>query len=85
MENKEVDEFFLSALNYCSIIENIDSNKENNKFKNLLVLLLDFYSKALYLPEVEPKDDEVPDFDISVPQINFGQYNHYWEVFNPYY
>ncbi|WP_066073434.1 DUF5063 domain-containing protein [Neobacillus soli] len=84
MKNKEVQEFFLSALKYCSIIENFDSNKENNKFKNLLVSLLDLYSKALYLPEVEPKDDKIPDFDTSVPKINFGQYNHYWEVFNPY-
>ena len=46
--------------------------------------LLDLYSKALYLPEIEPKDTEALDFDIPVPKIDFGQYDHYWEIFNPY-
>jgi hypothetical protein len=84
MKNNEVHEFFLTASNYCSIIENFDSNKDNNKFKNLLVSLLDLYSKALYLPEVEPENDEITNFDISVPPIKINKYDHYWEVFNPY-
>src|SRR5947199_8318120 len=85
MKNAEVELFYLSALQYCSIIENFNFNNENNKLKNLLVSLLSLYSKALYLPKVEPKNDEVPDFEISVPQINFGKYNQYLEVFKPYY
>ncbi|MCQ6282332.1 DUF5063 domain-containing protein [Bacillus sp. EB600] len=85
MKNAEVELFYLSALQYCSIIENFNFNNENNKLKNLLISLLSLYSKALYLPKVEPKNDEVPDFEISIPQISFGKYNQYWEVFNPYY
>jgi hypothetical protein len=53
-------------------------------YKHLLTSLLDLYSKALYLPEVEPESDEVSCIDLSVPQIHFDQYHHYWEVFNPY-
>lgn len=71
-------------MNYCSIIESFESNQEHNKLKTLLVSLIDLYSKALYLPEVESENDEVTDFDISVPKINFNQYDYYWEVFNPY-
>jgi Domain of unknown function (DUF5063) len=84
VKNKEVDEFFLSALNYCNIVEDLNSNKGNNKLKNLLVSLLDLYSKALYLPDVELEDDGVSDIELSVPQINFDEYDHYWEVYNPY-
>lgn len=84
MKNKEVDEFFVSALNYCNIVENLNSNNGNNKIKNLLVSLLDLYSKALYLPDVEPEEDEVSDIELSVPQIISDEYNHYWKVFNPY-
>lgn len=84
MKNKEVDEFFLSALNYCKIVEDLNSNKGENNLKNLLVSLLDLYSKALYLPDVEPENDEISDIKLSVPQILFDEYDHYWKVFNPY-
>ncbi len=84
MKSKVVEDFFHSAVHYCSIIENFDSNQVHKNLKALLVALIDLYSKALYLPEVEPENDEVTDSDISVPQINFNQYELYWEVFNPY-
>ncbi|WP_121614267.1 DUF5063 domain-containing protein [Mesobacillus foraminis] len=84
MKNQEVDEFFLSALIYCNIVEDLKSNKGNNKIKNLLVSLLDMYSKALCLPNIEPEDDEDSDIDLSVPRIIFNEYDHYWKVFNPY-
>jgi Domain of unknown function (DUF5063) len=71
-------------INYCSIIEDFDSNQIDSKLKTLLVSLLDLYSKAIFLPEVEPGNDEVTDLNIVVPLINFGEYDHYWEVFNPY-
>jgi hypothetical protein len=58
--------------------------KRHKTIKALLVSLLDLYSKALFLPEVEPEKSEVADIDIPVPQINFNQYYLYWEVFNPY-
>ena len=75
MKNKEVDEFFLSALNYCKIVEDLNSNKGKNNLKNLLFSLLELYSKALYLPDVEPEDDEVSDIELelSVPQILFDE------------
>lgn len=84
MKNIVVDDFFHSAVHFCSIIENFDSNQVHDNLRALLVALLDLYSKALYLPEVEPEHGEVTDIHISVPQINFNQYDHYWEVFNPY-
>ena len=84
MKNKEVDNFFLSALNYCNVVEDLNSNKGKNDLNNLLVSLLDLYSKALYLPDVEPENDEVSDIKLSVPQILFDEYDHYWKVFNRY-
>ncbi|WP_338472636.1 DUF5063 domain-containing protein [Niallia sp. XMNu-256] len=84
MKNKEVGHFFLAALNYFQIVEGLNSNKGKNDLNNLLVSLLDLYSKALYLPDVEPEKDVVSDIKLSVPQILFDEYDHYWQVFNPY-
>lgn len=84
MRDKVVDDFFHSAIHYCGLIESFNSVQASHKLKILLVSILDLYSKALYLPEIEPVKDEVTDFDSSVPQINFNQYDLYWEVFNPY-
>jgi hypothetical protein len=80
MTHKGITHFYQSAVYYCSLIENFD----NKKLKILLLSLLDLYSKALHLPEVEPGQDRLKDIAISAPQINFGEYDHYWEVFNPY-
>jgi hypothetical protein len=38
----------------------------------------------LGLPEVEPHNERISTFDIPVPQVNFGQFDYYWEVFDPY-
>ncbi|MBT2659202.1 DUF5063 domain-containing protein [Bacillus sp. ISL-18] len=80
MTHKGINEFYQSAVHYCKIIENID----NKNLKRLLLALLDLYSNALHLPDGELGQDNVTDIAISSPQINFGQYEHYWEVFNPY-
>ena len=84
MNNKVVEDFFHSAVRFCSIIEKFDPNKVDNNFEVILVALLDLYSKALYLPEVELEKEKVTDIEIPVPEINFGQYDKYWEVFDPY-
>ncbi|WP_286228488.1 DUF5063 domain-containing protein [Neobacillus mesonae] len=84
MKNIEVGNFFLSALNYCKIVEDLNSSKGKKDLNNLLVSLLDLYLKALYLPDVEPENDEVSDIKLSVPQILLDEYDHYWKVFNPY-
>jgi hypothetical protein len=52
--------------------------------KHLVLSLLDLYTKGLYLPEVEPENDNVIDFEISIPKIGFNQFDPYWEVFNHY-
>jgi hypothetical protein len=85
LKNNVVNAFIQSAVNYCSTMECFDSNHDDNKLKSLLISLSDIYSKALNLPEVEPKNSQVKDLKLSVPKINFKQYDHYWEVFNPYY
>jgi hypothetical protein len=84
MKSKAEDDFYHSGVNYCSLIENFDSNQEKSKLKSLLHSLLDLYSKALNLPDVEPENDTTPEVNLSLPQINFGLYENYWEVFNPY-
>lgn len=84
MQNKPVEDFFHSAVNYCSLVENFDPHETQNKLKTLLVSLLDLYTKALYLPEIEPEDDNCTDLEIFIPKVEFNEFNHYWEVFNPY-
>ncbi|PEJ54494.1 hypothetical protein CN692_19360 [Bacillus sp. AFS002410] len=84
MKNKAVDNFFNSAIYYCNLVENFNSNQENDKLKNLVISLLDLYSKALLLPDVEPKNADSYEFDVFLPQINFEQYDWYWVLFNPY-
>jgi hypothetical protein len=51
---------------------------------DLLVLLLDLYSKALSLPQAKAETNRVITLEINVPTINFGHYDRYWKVFNPY-
>lgn len=84
MKNIAVEDFYYSALGFCSLVDDFDINKANNKIKDFLVSLLELYSKALNLPDVEPKSQVVLNSEVPVPQLNFKQYNHYWEVFNPY-
>jgi hypothetical protein len=80
MPNQGINEFYQSAVTYCSLIEDFD----NKNLKILLLSLLDLYSKALHLPNVEPGQDKVTNIDVPIPHITIGQYDHYWEVFNPY-
>jgi hypothetical protein len=84
MRNKDVEDFLVSALHYCSMIENFESLNEHKKLRNLHISLLDMYAKAFGLPEVEPQNDKVSSFDIPVPKVSFGQFEYYWEVFEPY-
>jgi hypothetical protein len=80
MTNQGINEFYQSAVTYCSLIENFD----NKNLKILLLSLLDLYSKALQLPNVEPEQDKMMNIDVHLPHITICQYDHYWEVFNPY-
>ena len=82
MQNKPVEDFFSSAVNYCSLVENFNSAETQNKLKTLLVSLLDLYTKALYLPEIEPENDNPTDLEVF--KIEFNEFGQYWEVFNPY-
>lgn len=84
MKNNVVDAFIQSAENYCNTIDNFESNQDDNKLKTLLRSLIDLYSKALYLPEVETEMTQVTDLEVPVPKINFKKHDNYWEVFNPY-
>jgi len=80
-----VEDFFCSAVNFCDVVENFDSPQTPSNLKTLLVSLLDLYTIALHLPEVEPENDNFIDLKISIPKIEFNQFDHYWEVFNPYF
>lgn len=84
MENKDVKDFLNSATQFCSMIENIDSCNDSKKLTSLLISLLDLYAKALGLPEIEQENDTLSTFDIHVPKVTFGQFDYYWEVFDPY-
>jgi hypothetical protein len=83
MNTKEADDFYLAALSYCRLIEKIDVFIDNNLIK-LINSLLDIYSKAILLPDIQSNINEECNFEITIPQINFGNYEFYWEVFNPY-
>ncbi len=83
MKNKTVN-FLNSAIHYCILVENLNSNQETDKLKSLVISLMDLYSKALLLSDVEPENAALHEFNISLPQVNFEQYEYYWEVFNPY-
>jgi hypothetical protein len=84
MTNNKAHEFYLSTMNFCNTVENFNSNIESDKYKTLLISLLDMYSKAFFLPDVEPQNDKEANIEISLPNINFNKYDCYWEVFNPY-
>ncbi|MGO4887312.1 DUF5063 domain-containing protein [Anaerobacillus sp. MEB173] len=84
MKIKEAEWFLQSALHYCNQIDLFNNNDEGNKLYKILVSLSDLYTKALSLPEVEPKNSQVASFDIDLPRVNFKQYEKYWEVFEPY-
>lgn len=56
---------------------------ELNNCKNYILNLLDIYSLALELPDVEPDTDFVKDIKIDDLYINFGEFDAYWETYNP--
>lgn len=85
MKSKPVEDFFYSAVNYCSLVENLNFREPQSNLKTLLVSLLDLYTKALYLPEIEPENDNPTDSEIFMPRIEFNEFDQYWEVFNPYF
>jgi hypothetical protein len=80
---KEAEDFYFSAADFCKVIENTHFINESNLIK-LLRSLLELYSKALFLPEVETENNEVSACDLPIPKIDFGNYDLYWEVFDPY-
>lgn len=84
MKSKAAEDFFHSAVHYCNLIELFNTADEINKLNKLLASLSDLYSKALYLPEVESENIETVSFDLDLPQVNFEQYEIYWEIFEPY-
>lgn len=84
MKNQAGIEFLQSAQRYCSLIDTFDSKPINENLMSLLISLLDLYTKAIHLPDIESESEEAVDVFLTVPQINLGQYNDYWEVFNPY-
>lgn len=84
MPNDAINAFIQSAENSCSTIDNFESNQDDNMLKTLLISLIELYSKALHIPEVEPENTQVSDIKVFVPKINLRQHDHYWEVFNPY-
>lgn len=84
MNIKEAEKFYLSAANYCKVVENTDHVNESNLL-SLLHALLDLYSKAHILPDVEIENEEEVNFEMPILEIDFNKYDLYWEVFDPYY
>jgi hypothetical protein len=84
MELEEVEKFLGLAISYCELVENYKSNNENNRLNQLLISVSSLYAEAMFLPEVEPKNDEVSDLNFDLPNVNLEKNETYWVVFEPY-
>lgn len=83
MNTKVVEDFYLTALSYCKLVETTDITSDDFLVK-FLHLLLDLYSKVLSLPDVESERTEEIDLVVPTPHFNFHTNDSYWEVFHPY-
>ncbi|RJS59239.1 DUF5063 domain-containing protein [Bacillus sp. PK3_68] len=83
MKNEDVRSFLSSANHYCTLIDSLTCIEERS-IEKLLVALLDLYLKAQQLPDVEPDNIKALQVEISLPKIDFGKYEYYWEVFDLY-
>ena len=73
-------------IRHCDIVTSskISTLEKNSKLKDLQVSILDLYTRAISLPEVEPIESKVPTYKIEIPQINFKQWDEYWIIFDPF-
>lgn len=83
MNMKVAENFYLAALAYCKLVEETDIPSEDHLMK-FVYSLVDLYSKALSLPDVESERTEEIDLVVPSPHIYFHTNDSYWEVFHPY-
>lgn len=84
MKSKEVEGFLSTAIEYCRLIDFLNSDNEKDKFLKLQGILSQLYAKAQSLPEVEPVYDGLLDIDFFMPHVDFREQSVYWELFDPY-
>jgi len=82
MVEKEITVFYESAKKLCEYF-NYTVIKQDN-IEELMLLMLDVYSKGLLLPEVEPDDMELPVREDRQPIIKIEIPSTYWEIFDPF-
>lgn len=84
MELEKAEKFLSSAISFCELVENYKTNNDNDKLNKLLISVSSLYAQAMSLPQVEPENIYVSDFNFDLPNLNLGKNETYWTVFEPY-
>lgn len=84
MQSQEVDAFRVVAKAYCDFIDSCRIFEKEASFRKLLRIISQLYTTALYLPEVEPEEENSIDLDFPLPKVDVKNHNVYTEIFDPY-
>jgi hypothetical protein len=82
----EVGAFVERARELCSFVERVSTYSLDQRLAQTRVELLEVYQAAVALPYVEPDEQGSPRVDVTHPEpwAGFDEFEHYWEVFDPY-
>ena len=80
---KKIDDFYIKAKQFCYLLEKMQVF-DLNQCKKLIAEMMDIYKMALTLTDVESETSDVPEVKIDRLGISFGEYDAYWEIYNPY-
>ena len=84
MRNREkASKFYEKAKHFCAYLENTEALQKPN-FQQLALILAELYGLALILPDVESESESALNREIKSLHIDFGKYDTYWEVHNPF-
>ena len=83
---KEVQSFIDAARRYCQLFETAGKYAPTELLSQLATALANLFAAAWRLPEVQPSDSDVVGLAwADLPDLpNFGDFNIYWEVYDPY-
>ncbi|PGK51646.1 hypothetical protein CN918_28030 [Priestia megaterium] len=84
MDFKETDKFYEYSIEYCSVIENFKTNGDKGKLRRTLNSLSCLYMQVLKLPNCETESDTELDITLQLPKLDLGEYDIYWNIYEPY-
>lgn len=73
--------FYQLAERFCDAVEKKSVSVENAA--EWLSLLMELYTKAMTLPEVEPDDEPISYEGNEIPQLAIECPSTYWEIYDP--